>query len=205
MTRLPDQAALDDATAQLAAMDPGLAPILVAPLPLRQKPQGFTALLDIIVGQQVSTASAAAIWTRLEAAGLTGEPKVAAAAPEELIACGLSRPKTRYALAIAQAGVDWAGLAAQDDDTARATLLALPGIGPWSAEIYLLSALGRADAWPAGDLALQEAARVALNLPARPGAAEMDALAEPWRPLRSVAARALWSYYRVIKQRDGIR
>jgi DNA-3-methyladenine glycosylase II len=85
-------------------------------------------------------------------------------------------------------------------DEAHAALTAVHGIGPWTADIYLLSALGHADAWPVGDLALQEAAKVAFALPARPTAKEMQALAEPWRPWRAVAARTLWSYYRMAAE-----
>ena len=88
-------------------------------------------------------------------------------------------------------------------DEAHAALTAVHGIGPWTADIYLLSCLGHADAWPAGDLALQEAARLAFGLRARPNAKEMVALAEPWRPFRAVAARVLWTYYRAVKGRDG--
>ena len=87
-------------------------------------------------------------------------------------------------------------------EAAHAALTAVHGIGPWTADIYLLSCLGHADAWPAGDLALQEAARLAFALPQRPSAKEMVALAEMWRPLRAVAARVLWTYYRAVKGRD---
>ena len=195
------------AAAGLAQADPALAGLLqrFAPLPLRLREPGFAALVDIITSQQISTAAAASIWARLRAAGLTAEPDVAAAGEPALTGCGLSRPKARHVLAIARFGVDWAGQAALDDAAARSQLLALPGVGPWTAEVYLLSALGRADAWPAGDLALQEAARLHLKLSARPDAAGMERLAAGWRPYRSVAARALWAYYRQARGRDGIR
>jgi DNA-3-methyladenine glycosylase II len=87
-------------------------------------------------------------------------------------------------------------------DEAHALLTAIHGIGPWTADLYLLSCLGHADAWPAGDLALQEAARLAFGLKARPSAKDMAALAESWRPWRAVAARLLWSYYRAVKRRE---
>ena len=96
-----------------------------------------------------------------------------------------------------------ASLADIDAEKAHAALTAIHGIGPWTADIYLLSCLGHADAWPVGDLALQEAARLAFALPARPSAKEMLALAEIWRPLRAVAARVLWTYYRSVKGREG--
>jgi DNA-3-methyladenine glycosylase II len=89
-------------------------------------------------------------------------------------------------------------------DAAHATLVALHGIGPWTADVYLLACIGHADAWPAGDIALQEAARGAFALPGRPTTREMGPLADLWRPYRAVAARLLWSYYRVIKQREGL-
>lgn len=207
MRRITGQAEVDAGAAWLAARVPAFAAILPAlgPLPLRLRADGFSAILHAVVGQQVSTASAAAIWARAEQAGLTTEQAVLAAGEDGLRACGFSRPKIRYALAIAGAGVDWAGLRDLPDDDARAALVALPGIGPWTADIYLLSSLGRADVFPAGDLALQEAARVALNLPARPDARAMAAVAEDWSPWKAVAARALWAYYRQIKGREGVR
>ena len=113
---------------------------------------------------------------------------------------GLSAPKIRalkeIARAVLRGELALATLADLPADTAHAALTAVHGIGPWTADIYLLSCLGHADAWPAGDLALQEAARLAFALPARPTAKEMQALAEPWRPWRAVAARVLWTYYR---------
>lgn len=200
------QADVDAGAAWLAARDPAFAPVLarLGPLPLRLREDGFAALLLAIVGQQVSTASAAAIWARVETAGLTTEAAVMEAGEDGLRGCGFSRPKIRYALGLARAGVNWAGLRALPDAAARARLVALPGIGPWTADIYLLSSLGRPDVFPAGDLALQEAARVLFNLPQRPSAARMAALADTWSPWRAVAARALWAYYREIKGREGV-
>lgn len=175
------------------------------PLPLRRKPQGFATLLDAIVGQQVSTASAAAIWSRVQAAGLDDEAALRNADPARLAGCGLSKSKIRYAKALAEARLDWVGLAALADDDLIGTLTQITGIGPWSAEIYALSALGRADILPAGDLALQESARLAFGLAERPSTAALRKMALPWAPYRSVAARALWAYYRLAKQSEGIR
>lgn len=191
----------------LAARDPRFAAVLplIAPLPLRLKPQGFAPLLSAIMGQQVSTASAAAIWARLEAAGLTHENQVAAASEDTLRACGLSRQKIRYAHALAQARLPYGDLATRPTDAVLKTLTAVPGIGQWTAEIYAMFSLGRADVFAHGDLALQEAAKLLFDLNARPTAREMAALAEDWSPWRSVAARALWAYYRHEKSRDGIR
>jgi DNA-3-methyladenine glycosylase II len=120
---------------------------------------------------------------------------------------GLSAPKIRTLKAIAKAvhsgAIDFTALDSMSADDAHAMLTATHGIGPWTADIYLLSCVGHADAWPAGDLALQEAARIGFALATRPRAQEMTALAEPWRPWRGVAARLLWSYYRAIKGRDA--
>lgn len=191
----------------LARTDPRMAAILLqtGPLPLRRGPDGFAALLDAIVGQQVSTASARAIWGRLEAAGLTDEAVVAQTSDEDLRAQGLSRQKARYAKALAEARLDYVSLRDAPNAEVVAILTAVPGIGRWTAEIYAMFALGRADVFAPGDLALQEAARIALNLEARPTAKALAALAEDWSPWRAVAARALWAYYRVAKSREGIR
>ena len=95
-------------------------------------------------------------------------------------------------------------LANEDADAAHNTLTALHGIGPWTADVYLLFCLGHGDAWPAGDIAMQEAIKVGLGLKARPTAKQMAPLAEPWRPLRGAAAHLWWSYYRVLKKREGV-
>lgn len=191
----------------LAANDPVMRNILsqTGPLPLRRSPDGFAALLDDIVGQQVSTASARAIWTRLEAAGLTDPDLVGLTSEDDLRALGLSRQKARYARALAEARIDYAALRVAPDAHVIATLTAVTGIGLWTAEIYAMFALGRADVFASGDLALQEAARLAYGLGTRPSAKAMAQMAEGWSPWRAVAARALWSYYRVAKAREGIR
>jgi DNA-3-methyladenine glycosylase II len=191
--------------AELVALEPRFAPVVEAgPLPLRRRPDGFAALLSAIVAQQVSTASAAAIWARMEAAGLTAEEAVAAAEESALRACGLSRQKMRYARALAGAGIDWAALRAADTEAVVATLTAVPGVGRWTAEIYAKFALGHADAFAAGDLALQEAARRLFGLPERPRERDLRAMAGNWRPVRAVAARALWVYYRLDTDREGV-
>ncbi|MBI1172699.1 DNA-3-methyladenine glycosylase 2 family protein [bacterium] len=196
-----------EGAAWLARTDPRMAAILTqtGPLPLRRRPDGFAALLDAIVGQQVSTASARAIWARLEAAGQTEETRVAQSSEDDLRALGLSRQKARYARALAAARLDYDGLRQMPDAEVVSTLTAVPGIGRWTAEIYAMFALGRADVFAPGDLALQEAARLALNLSERPSAKALAGLAEVWSPWRAVAARALWAYYRVAKSREGIR
>ncbi|WP_374426376.1 DNA-3-methyladenine glycosylase [Tabrizicola sp.] len=177
---------------------------LCEPLPLRREADGFAALLRAIVGQQVSVASARAIWGRLEAMGLTEAAAMAAASDEELRAAGLSRQKARYGRALAQAGIDFNGLRGVPDEDVVRTLVAVPGIGVWTAEIYAMFALGRADVFAPGDLALQEAARLLFRLEARPTDKVLRRMAEDWSPWRSVAARILWAYYRVAKEREGI-
>ncbi|MFZ5751573.1 MAG: DNA-3-methyladenine glycosylase family protein [Pseudomonadota bacterium] len=190
----------------LAARDPRLASVIAAcgPLPLRRVPAGFPALVDAIVGQQVSTASARAILARLRAAGLDRPGALGAAPDEALRGCGLSRPKIRCLRALAEAGPDFDAIGRMPEDRAVAALVALPGIGRWTAEIYLMFAEGRADVFAAGDLALQEAARMVWDRPERPREAELRALAEAWRPWRAVAARALWAYYRLAKSQEGV-
>lgn len=178
---------------------------LTGPLPLRRSAGGFAALLDAIIGQQVSVASANAIMQRLQAAGLTLETAVAGASEDDLRACGLSRQKIRYVLALAQAGLDYDGLRRLPDAQVIARLVELPGIGSWTAEIYAMFSLGRADVFAPGDLALQEAARDLFGLAERPNEKALRAMAEDWSPWRGVAARLLWAYYRVMKQREGIR
>lgn len=205
MRIIETEADLAVGAARLVALEPRFAPVIAdGPLPLRRRPDGFAALMSAIVGQQVSTASAAAIWARLEAAGLTGEAAVVAASDEALRACGLSRPKMRYVRSLAGAGIDWAALRQAETAEVVEVLTALPGVGRWTAEIYAKLALGHADAFAAGDLALQEAARRLFALEARPTEAQLRQMAEAWRPLRAVAARALWVYYRWNTDREGV-
>lgn len=175
-----------------------------APLPLRLRPQGFGQLLSAIISQQVSVASARAITARVEEAGLLDRGRMAQATQEELRACGLSRQKIRYALALAQADLDFDALPARETDAVIADLTRITGIGCWTAEIYAKFSLGRADAFAAGDLALQEGARMLYGLDARPTETALRAMAEDWRPWRSVAARILWAYYAAQKEREGI-
>ncbi|MEM6276245.1 MAG: DNA-3-methyladenine glycosylase 2 family protein [Pseudomonadota bacterium] len=175
-----------------------------APLPLRLKPQGFGQLLSAIISQQVSVASARAITARVEEAGLMDRSRMAQASEDELRACGLSRQKIRYAWALAQADLDFDALSARETEDVIADLTRITGIGVWTAEIYAKFSLGRADAFAAGDLALQEGARMLYGLEARPSEKALRQMAEEWRPWRSVAARILWAYYARQKEREGI-
>ncbi len=196
-----------EGAAWLAARDGRFAAalLLTGPLPLRRQADGFEALLDAIVGQQVSVASARSTWARMQAAGLTGREAMATASDDDLRAVGLSRQKARYGRELARAAVDFEALRGQPDEQVVATLIALPGIGRWTAEIYALFALGRADVFAPGDLALQEAARWLFDLPERPNERVLRAMAVQWSPWRAVAVRALWAYYQAVKAREGIR
>lgn len=199
------EADLAEGRAHLAAVCPVWAAALPGlDLPLRRRSDGFAAILDAIIGQQISIAAAGAIMARLGAAGLTGPDAIRRAGEDGLRACGVSRPKIRYLLRIVANEPDWRALRVAPDEQVVAQLTALPGIGQWTAEIYLAFALGRSDAFPAGDLALQEAARLLYRLDERPGPKALMELAAPWRPWRAVAARGLWAYYRIAKGREGV-
>lgn len=169
----------------------------------RRKP-GFPSLLRIIMEQQVSVASANAIWSRLKA-------EIDPLSPEELLrkddetlrSVGLSRQKMRYgrelATEILENRLDLGKLPHLSEEDATAELVRVKGIGRWTAEIYLMFVLGRADVWPAGDIALQSAVRDLLELEERPNVKQMDELSEAWRPLRSVAARLFWHSYEAVR------
>jgi DNA-3-methyladenine glycosylase II len=208
--RIHTEADLDAELVELTRADPRLAALLAKAgrPPLRRRPDGYAGLAAIICAQQLSTASAGAIWGRLAAAFDPLEPAaIRRARPARLARLGLSAPKIRalkeIARAVARGELALSALSELSAEDAHAMLTRVHGIGPWTADIYLLTCLGHADAWPAGDLALQEAARLAFALPARPTVKEMIALAEPWRPRRGVAARILWAYYRAAKGREG--
>ena len=177
---------------------------LTGPPPLRRRPDGFAHLLAAIVSQQVSTHAARAIWGRMEAAGLTTPEAVLSADDAGLRAPGLSVQKMRYARALAGAGIDFDALRRAPDAEVVRTLTEVPGIGRWTAEIYAMFSLGRADVFAPADLALQESARRLFALEARPREAALRRMAEAWSPWRSVAAGLLWAYYRVETDREGI-
>ena len=200
--RIETEADVAAGFARLCRLEPRFGAV-PGPLPLRRQADGHAALLRAIVGQQISTVAAAAIWGRLEAAGLTEAGALAAAPEADLRACGLSRPKLRHARALAEAGPDYAALRQAAPEEVVATLVRLPGIGRWTAEIYASLALGHADVLAAGDMALQEAARRLFDLPERPTEARLRRMAEAWSPVRAIAARALWSYYRQETGREG--
>jgi DNA-3-methyladenine glycosylase II len=209
-TILDSDAALKAGVEALSRTDTTMAGLLTrgARPMLRKRPAGFEGLASVVVGQQVSTASAAAIWSRFSS---RFEPinaaTVLAASDEDLRSVGLSGAKIRTlraaAAAVENGSLRLDRLQELSADEAHRALVAVKGIGPWTADVYLLFCLGHADAFPAGDLALQEAARAALGLDRRPDARALTALAEDWRPWRGVAAKVLWAYYRIVKAREG--
>ena len=197
--------------AQLIAQDPRLAAVAetAGPFELRRREGGYAGLCAIVCGQQVSVASAAAMRDRLFAAF---EPvhhdAVRTARNDKLKRLGLSNNKIKSIKEIGKAvstdAIDLTAVGDMDADAAHALLIGLHGVGPWTADIYLLFCLGHADAFPAGDLALQEAARIALNLRQRPDAKALNKIAEAWRPWRGVAAHLMWALYHVVKKREGV-
>ncbi|WP_308916901.1 DNA-3-methyladenine glycosylase 2 family protein [Jannaschia sp. LMIT008] len=195
-----------EGAAWLAARDPAFAAALAVtgPLPLRRRGDGFKAVQAAIVGQQVSVAAARVINGRLRDAGLTGPRKVMWATDDDLRACGLSRQKIRYMRELAAARIDWAGLRTAPTEEVVDTLVRVPGIGRWTAEIYAMFSLGHADVFAPGDLALQESARLVFGLTERPSERALRAMAERWSPWRAVAARLLWDYYARAKAREGV-
>jgi DNA-3-methyladenine glycosylase II len=208
---LNTQTDLEDAMHTLLQQDPRLKPVfeLTGMPALRRREPGFTGLAHIVTGQQLSTASAGAIWARLTAAFDPFHPEsLRKARAERLGRLGLSAAKIKtlknIARELAAERLNFDVLANEDADIAHNTLTALHGIGPWTADVYLLFCLGHGDAWPAGDIAIQEGVKVGLGLKTRPTPKEMAPLGEPWRPLRGAAAHLWWSYYRVLKKREGV-
>ncbi len=192
--------------AQLAEAHPVFAALSAeaGSIPIRWLDGGFKGLVFVVTGQQISIAAGRAIYNRLETAldGITPE-KLAAAGDDVLRAAGFSAPKIRTLRAIQEAalggGLDLAALERKSSEEAILTLCGIKGIGPWTAEVYLLFAAGHPDIFPVADLALQEAARLAFALDARPSPRDFRAMSDAWSPWRSAAARLLWAYYRVKK------
>ena len=194
----------------LVRLDPRLRAVVEAagPVPLRLVEPGFASLAGIVLGQQVSRASADAMAARLAAlVDPLDAANVLAAGEEALRAAGLSRAKQATLLALAGAvahdGLDLHHLAGEEAGAAIARLTALRGIGPWTAEVYLLFCAGHPDLFPARDVALQSAVGHALSISPRPGDKALSALAESWAPWRGVAARLFWAYYRTMHGRDA--
>ncbi len=212
MTRfLHTDSDLRAALAQLILTDPRLKPVAekAGQFALRRREPGFSGLCAIVCGQQLSTASAAAIRNRLFAAfDPFHHDTVRRARADKLKRLGLSAPKIKsireIGKAVSKGRIDLTAVGDMDADRAHAALTALHGVGPWTADIYLLFCLGHADAFPAGDLAVQESARIAFGLHKRPDAKALTKMAEAWRPWRGVAAHLLWAYYHAVKRRDVV-
>ena len=178
---------------------------LTGPLTLRLREDGFSRLFGAIVSQQLSTASANAIWNRLADAGVISPSSIKLASDDMLRSCGLSRQKIKYARALAEANVDFPSLRKMKTENVIQSLTKISGIGIWTAEIYAMFSLGRADIFAPGDLALQESVKILFELEKRPSEKELRIQSEKWSPWRAVAARLLWAYYSHIKSREGIR
>jgi DNA-3-methyladenine glycosylase II len=209
--RIDTEADLAHAVESLVTLDPKVGEMLAlsGPPPLRRRAGGFAGLASIVCSQQLSTASAAAIWGRLELAFKPFDHHaILTARTPKLQRAGLSLPKIKtfreVARTVRDGGIDLSALHDMPADEAHAKLIAIKGIGPWTADIYLLFCIGHADAFPAGDLALQEAARIAYRKRKRPTAKQLEKIAEAWRPYRGVAARILWAYYAANKRRDAV-
>ena len=208
---IDSRAVLESHLAALVAADPRLQPVLATAgeVPLRREPGGFAGMSRIVNAQMISVASAAAIHARFLA--LIGTPAAAllgAVSDADLRRAGLSGAKIktlRHLAAHELAGqIDYAELAALAADQAIARLVAVPGIGRWSAEIYLLFCCGHPDILPAGDLALRKAAQSALGFDETPSEKQLREIAEDWSPWRGAAARLLWRHYALMKSREGI-
>ena len=208
---LHTDADLQAGLAQLILADARLKPVAhkAGAFSLRRRDAGFAGLCAIVCGQQLSTASAAAIRTRLFAAlDPFHHDTVRRARADKLKRLGLSAAKIKsiseIGKAVAKGKIDLTQVGNMDADVAHATLTTLHGVGPWTADIYLLFCLGHADAFPAGDLAVQESVRIAFGLRKRPDAKALTKMAEAWRPWRGVAAHLLWAYYHAVKKRDVV-
>ena len=206
---LHTEADLQAGLAQLVLTDPRLVPVAekAGAFSLRRREAGYAGLCAIVCGQQLSTAAAATIRDRLFAAfDPFHHDAVRAARTDKLKRLGLSAAKIKsikeIGKAVAKGRIDLTAVGNMDADLAHATLTALHGVGPWTADIYLLFCLGHADAFPSGDLAVQESARIAFGLRKRPDAKALTKMAEAWRPWRGVAAHLLWAYYHAVKKRD---
>lgn len=201
--RIVDETSLQEAVNQLRRVDPECIPRMIdaggAP-PLRKREAGLAGLIRIVISQQVSTASAEAISRRFnERFSLASPQTLLAATDPELQSCGLSSPKIRairhLCAAVCEERLDIDALAHSELATARESLVAVKGIGPWTADVYFLFCIGHPDVWPAGDLALQEGVRLALGLRKRPDPVRLEKLSKRWQPWRAVAARIVWAYY----------
>ena len=204
---ITSQECISEGLAALAKLEPKFNQIIktIEEIPLRRTSEGFDRLLSTIVSQQLSVAAADAIWNKIELAGLNKIQKIRKVSDQELRDVGLSKQKIKYVRSLANANINYRSLRTMPTSQVVNELTQVSGIGNWTAEIYAMFSLGRADVFAPGDLALQEATRVLFNLPERPSEKDLRSMAKDWSPWQAVAARLLWSYYNQQKKREGIR
>ena len=204
---ITSQECISEGLAALAKLEPKFKQIIktIEEIPLRRTSEGFDRLLSTIISQQLSVAAADAIWNKLELAGLNKIQKIKKASDQELRDVGLSKQKIKYVRSLANANINYRSLRTMPTSQVVNELTQVSGIGNWTAEIYVMFSLGRADVFAPGDLALQEATRILFNLPERPSEKDLRSMAKDWSPWQAVAARLLWSYYNQQKKREGIR
>ena len=204
---ITSQECISEGLAALAKLEPKFQQIIktIEEIPLRRTSEGFDRLLSTIVSQQLSVAAADAIWNKIELAGLNKIQKIRKVSDQELRDVGLSKQKIKYVRSLANANINYRSLKTMPTLQVVNELTQVSGIGNWTAEIYAMFSLGRADVFAPGDLALQEATRILFNLPERPSEKDLRSMAKDWSPWQAVAARLLWSYYNQQKKREGIR
>ena len=204
---ITSQECISEGLAALAKLEPKFKQIIttIEEIPLRRTSEGFDRLLSTIVSQQLSVAAADAIWNKIELAGLNKIQKIRKVSDQELRDVGLSKQKIKYVRSLANANINYRSLKTMPTLQVVNELTQVSGIGNWTAEIYAMFSLGRADVFAPGDLALQEATRILFNLPERPSEKDLRSMAKDWSPWQAVAARLLWSYYNQQKKREGIR
>ena len=204
---ITSQECISEGLAALAKLEPKFKQIIktIDEIPLRRTSEGFDRLLSTIVSQQLSVAAADAIWNKMELAGLNKIQKIRKVSDQELRDVGLSKQKIKYVRSLANANINYRSLRTMPTSQVVNELTQVSGIGSWTAEIYAMFSLGRADVFAPGDLALQEATRILFNLPERPSEKDLRSMAKDWSPWQAVAARLLWSYYNQQKKREGIR
>ena len=204
---ITSQECISEGLAALAKLEPKFKQIIktIEEIPLRRTSEGFDRLLSTIVSQQLSVAAADAIWNKIELAGLNKIQKIRKVSDQELRDVGLSKQKIKYVRSLANANINYRSLKTMPTLQVVNELTQVSGIGNWTAEIYAMFSLGRADVFAPGDLALQEATRILFNLPERPSEKDLRSMAKNWSPWQAVAARLLWSYYNQQKKREGSR
>lgn len=206
MTTLDSSAELKTHIQALIELEPRFAPVYeqVGVPSLRRNEGGFAALLRAIVGQQLSVAAASSIWQRLVDANLITPKTLIQADDDDLRAQGLSRQKIRYVRSLVDHDIDYQALTTMSDGEVIATLTAVTGIGRWTAEMYLLFSLGRADILAVDDLAIRVAAMALLELPERPTPKQLKVATQSWSPYLSAASLLLWAYYGELKDKEAM-